>query len=317
MTPSISASNSKDNRLLIADLLATHSEAIASVEKGIMANDIGKELYIKGGNPQCYDDIWILRFVLSHRGNVKSATKAAIKTMIFRKEKKLNAVGDLRHKITHYNGEDNNATSSSDVTTDFLPGGKLINSYCEKDAIVNVLPDKNQNFWSFTQLSKVDLDRIVTETSEEELAEWYLYSNEAVYQILDETTRRTGMLTKCMKIIDMTNMQLLKLNRTYVKRDAAASKLNEDFYPQSLGTMYIFNSPGWLSGFWTLVKPFFPKRVVEKIVFLPSLSKMKKSKKSLESTILRHISEEHLPEKYGGMNKTWPLPAAGSHFLQD
>lgn len=316
MTRPISASNWHDDRPLVTDLLATHSEAIASVQKGIYANDIGKELYTKGGNPQRYDDIWILRFVLSHRGNVKSATKAAMKTMVFREEKKLNVVGDLRHKLKHYNGEENDVTSSEATSTD-LPGRKRFNGSCDKEAMFHFLPDKNQNIWRIAQLCKINLDKIVTEMSEEELSEWYLYEKEAVYQVLDEITRRTGRLTKSMKIIDMTNMQLLKMNRTFVKRDAAASKVGEDFYPQLLGTMFIFNSPGWLSGFWSLIRPFFPKRVAEKIVFLPSLSKMNKSKKSFESPILRHISKEHLPEKYGGMNKTWPLPHAGSHFLKD
>ena len=314
MTLSISASNWHDDRPLVADLLATHSEAIASVQEGVYANEIGKELFTKGGNPQCYDDIWILRFVLSHRGNVKSATKAAIKTMIFREEKKLNVVGDLRHKLKNYNGDDNDVTRSDATSTD-LPGRKLFNSFCEKDAIINFLPDKNQSLWIIPQLCKINLDKVVAEMSQEELSEWYLYGNEAFYQILDEITRRTGRLTKSMKIIDMTNMQLLKMNRTFVKRDAAASKASEDFYPQLLGTMFIFNSPRWLSGFWILVRPFFPKRVAEKFVFLPSLLKMKKTKKDFES-ISRYISEEHLPEKYGGMNKTWPLLHAGSHFLQ-
>jgi len=315
MTPSISASNSHDDRPLIADLLATHSEAIKSVQEGIKAHDVGNELYIKGGNPQCYDDIWILRFVLSHRSNVKSATKAAIKTMIFREEKKLNVVGDLRHKIKNYCGEDNDAFSTN-VATD-LPGRKLYNSCCEKEAIINFLPDKNRSILSITQLYKINLDKIVTKMSEEEYAEWYLYYKEAIYQVLDEITRRTGKLTKYVKIADMTNMQLLKMNRTFIKMDATISKKNEDFYPQLIGGVFVFNSPGWVSGFFKIfVKPFFPKRLVENIVFLPSLSKMKKSKKSFES-ILRFTSEEHLPEKYGGMNKTCPLPHVGSQFLQD
>mmetsp|Transcript_14407 Transcript_14407/g.20971 ORF Transcript_14407/g.20971 Transcript_14407/m.20971 type:complete len:225 (-) Transcript_14407:307-981(-) len=208
--------------------------------------------------------------------------------MIFREEKKLNEIGDLRHKIKNYNGEDNaNDDFSSDVSTD-LPGRKLFkNTFCEEGAIF-FLPDKNSSFWHISQLCKVDLDRIVTRMSEEELSQWYLYNSEATCQVLDKITRRTGRLTKFMRLIDMTNMQLLKMNRTYVKRDAAASKAYEVFYPQLLGTMFLFNSPGWLSSFWILVKPFFPKRAVEKIDFLPSLSKMKKSKKSFDP-ILRHI----------------------------
>jgi len=59
------------------------------------------------------------------------------------------------------------------------------------------------------------------------------------------------------RFIDMTDMQLLKVNRTYVKRDAAAFIAYEDFFPQYLGAMLIFNSTGWLRGFWILAKPFF------------------------------------------------------------
>mmetsp|Transcript_16049 Transcript_16049/g.23468 ORF Transcript_16049/g.23468 Transcript_16049/m.23468 type:complete len:91 (-) Transcript_16049:453-725(-) len=59
------------------------------------------------------------------------------------------------------------------------------------------------------------------------------------------------------RFIDMTDMQLLKVNRTYVKRDAAAFIAYEDFFPQFLGAMLIFNSTGWLRGFWILAKPFF------------------------------------------------------------
>jgi len=307
--------NSHDDRPLIADLLVTHFVAIVSIRERINANDIGKELFHKGCNSERYDDIWILRFVLSHRCNVKSATKAALKTMIFREEKKLNEVGDLRYKIKNYKGEDNNATSNSNATND-LPGRKLFKTFCEKDAIFNFLPDKNRSISGIIQLSNVDMDRIVTDTSEEESFEWYLYHHESFHQVLDEITRRTGRLTKMMQIIDMANMQLLKMNLTYVKRDAYALHIIEEFYPEHFGAMFIFNSPGWLSGLWTLIRPLFPKTLVEKIDFLPSITKMKKSKVRFGS-VLRYISEDHLPEKYGGMNKSWPLPPAGSHFLQD
>jgi hypothetical protein len=307
--------NSHDDRPLIADLLVAHSVAIVSVQERINANEIGKELFNKGCNSERYDDIWILRFVLSHRGNVKSATKAALKTMIFREEKKLNEVGDLRHKIKNFSGEDNDATSNSNAAND-LPGSKLFKKFCEKEAIFNFLPDKNRGILVIIQLSHVDMDRIVTETSAEESFEWYLYSHEAFHQVLDEISRRTGRLTKMVQFLDMANMQLLRMNLTYARRDAYTLHMMEEFYPEQIGTMFIFNSPEWLSGLWTLIRPLFTKSLVEKVDFLPSISKMKKSKIRFGS-VLRCISEDNLPEKYGGMNKTWPLPPAGNHFLQD
>jgi len=58
-------------------------------------------------------------------------------------------------------------------------------------------------------------------------------------------------------------------------------------------------------------KAMFPKRVVEKVHFVPSVSKMGDL-----GPILRYISEDNLPERYGGKNKEWPLPAAGEHFAK-
>ena len=60
---------------------------------------INRGVYHKGGNSKLYDEIWILRFVLSHKSNVKKATNAALATMKFREEKKLNELGDIHHRI--------------------------------------------------------------------------------------------------------------------------------------------------------------------------------------------------------------------------
>ena len=49
------------------------------------------------------------------------------------------------------------------------------------------------------------------------------------------------------------------------------------------------------------------------MAFLPSVANIKKSNEDLKP-ILRYISQEILPNKYGGQNNEWPLPAAGEHF---
>ena len=72
---------------------------------------------------------------------------------------------------------------------------------------------------SIIQLCKLDIDRIAAETSKEETFEWYLYHHEAIFQVSDEITRRTGRLTKMTQSVDMANMQMLKTNLTYIKRD--------------------------------------------------------------------------------------------------
>jgi hypothetical protein len=98
------------------------------------------------------------------------------------------------------------------------------------------------------------------------------------------------------------------------KREGAISNALEDYYPQFLGCMLIANSPSLMSKIWFAMRPFFPKRLIEKVDFLPPLSKLKKSKETYLKPITKYVAVEHIPERFGGMNKEWPLPCAGFQF---
>ena len=294
--------HSHDDRPFIKDLLGIHAAAIESVREAILRDSVGRDVYYKGGNPKRYDDIFFLRFVLSHKGKVESASKAALKTIKFRDDRKLNELGDIRHRLRNLGVS--NATSSGEP----LPNHALYESFCGKNTGMITLPDKDRGIIIYCDVGQIDMDGIAAGMSEEKMKEYILLVNEAIFQILDDTTRRTGRLTKQMKIIDMGNVSLRKLNRAYIKRDAACSKALEDYHPQILGTVFIANAPSWLSSVWTVMKRFFPKRFVEKVDILPTLSQLKKSKDSLKP-LLRYVSEEHLSERYGGKSKEWPLPS--------
>jgi len=305
---SISSSNRYDDRPFISDLLTKHSVAIKSVQDIIQTDDVAQGICNKAINSERYDDIWILRFVLSHKGNVKSASKSALKTIHFREEKKLNEMGDMRHRIQNLG----DVIDAKRFSGESLSGWELFNSLCGEHAAIQTIPDDNRGLVLFCDVGQIDMDRVAEEIHEEAMMEYYIHLNEAVYQVLDGITRRTGRLTKYLKFIDMGNVQLRKMNRTYLKRDAAISKVLEDYYPQLLGTMFVANSPGWLSAFWSMLRPFFPKRLVEKIDFLPTNKKSKSMK--YPKAVLRYISEEHLPERYGGKNQEWPMPCAGRMY---
>ena len=145
------------------------------------------------------------------------------------------------------------------------------------------------------------------------MVEFWVYGNECAFQVLEEVTRRTGRLTKQIKIFDLKNLSLRKMNRTWIMRDASCNKALEDYYPWTLGCIYLANSLSWLSTVWNAFHPFFPKRMVEKMNFLPPLSKLKKSSNYLKS-ILGYGALEDLPERYGGLNKEWHLPVASLRF---
>jgi len=310
MTSSDVQNDSYDERPLIDDLLEKHAKAIASVRESILSDDECKALYEKGNNITLYDDIWILRYVLSHKGHAKAAAKAAISTIKFREATKLNEVGDLKHRIKHHGIPD------SEAIADFEPmvGFNDFNKFCGEEAVTITLPDENRGLIFYCDVGKFDQHGIAENLNEEQVKEILLYSNEATFQVVDEVTRRTGRLTKVIKVIDMGGTTLRGMSRTYLKRDAAGSKALQDYFPQLLGGMLVINGPTWISMLWSAVKPFFPKRVVEKVDFLPSVYKLKNSKKALKP-FLKHVSEENLPERYGGLNKQWPLPCASERYV--
>ena len=302
-----------DSRPLVKDLLAKHSKAVEIVRTAIQNDDVCKTISAKNSedNAKRYDDIWILRFVLSHKGHVASASKAAIKTIKFRDEKKLNELGDIRHRLRGLGVQ-----THENYTSEPLPENDAYDRCCAENSAFFTQPDKDRGLLLYCDVGKMDMDAISETLTEEQMTEYMIYLNEAVFQILDDVTRRTGRLTKQMKMVDMGNVHLTKMNRTYIKRDAAVSKSLEDYYPQLLGCMYIANSPSWLSMVWLALRPFFPKRMVEKLDFLPSLAKLKKSSnyKTYLKSIERFVSLEDLPERYGGLNKEWPLPCASKNF---
>ena len=203
MTKADSQEDSYDERPLVDDLLEKHAKAISSVRENILADDECKALYEKGDNTKRYDDIWILRYVLSHKGHVKSASRAAMKTIKFREESKLNEMGDLRSRIKQHGVTDSEKIANIEA----LPGFKLYNKYCEENAVCATLPDETRGIVVFYDMGKLDQHGLATGMDAEQMKEMVLYSNEAMFQVVDEITRRTGRLTKIMKIVDMVSRE--------------------------------------------------------------------------------------------------------------
>ena len=206
-----SEQQSYDERPLVDDLLDKHAKAIASVRESILSDSECKALYEKDDNTKRYDDIWILRYVLSHKGHVKSASKAAMKTIKFREESGLNEVGDLRPRMKQHGVPDSEKMASIEP----LPGYQLYNKYCEENAICTTLPDENRGIVVYYDMGKLDQHGLAEGMDTEQMVDMVLYANEAMFQVVDEITRKTGRLTKVMKIVDMVShcIRVLSYNR--------------------------------------------------------------------------------------------------------
>jgi len=275
----------QDERPLVKDLLEKHANKIAEL-KAILEKE---ESY----SAEHYDDLWVLRFLLSHK-KVSKASKAAIHTMNFRQERKMNEMGDVRWR----------ANDHTDPQSDrIFPCQRKYMEFCKtKDALMFTQPDPDRGVVQIIFPGKIDMTGVVDNMTADELLEGYLLGNEVVFQIVDEVTRRTGRLTKVLRIMDGSDFALSSFNSDYIKRDAAANKQLEDFYPQLLGTVVYANMPGWAHAIWRMFKPFFPKRFVEKVAVVQPLKYPKDTK-----YFLKYVSKDKLWEKYGGDNSTWPV----------
>jgi len=291
-------SDASDDRPLISALLTKHSFSVESVRKIIQEDSLYE------ANSSRYDDLWILRFVLSHGLNSKAAGKAAVKTMKFREEKNLNTLGDIRHKLDY----------CRDSTVEHFPTQKILHTFMTHDAVTHIQPDHNRGIVTIVKISEIDGKRIMAEVSEEDLFHCYMYQKEIMFQFLDDISRKTGRLTRQLKIIDLDGFKLKSGGIKPFKIDGAIHKLLEDYYPQQLGSVLIVNSGVMGSTLWPIVRPFLPRRMVEKFDFLPPVSKRKP--KHLKG-LLMYISERGLPERYGGKNKEKLLSNPGNRFRKN
>jgi hypothetical protein len=130
----------------------------------------------------------------------------------------------------------------------------------------------------------------------------FCYVSEWTFQWLDYITRTTGRLTKSLRLVDMEGFQVSRCNKEAMKRDGDAMAVMEDCYPQLLQTMFLCNAPKWMQISFHIVRPIMPRRVLQKMDFI-NPEKVKRERKRL----LKYVSEENLPVRFGGKHSPWPV----------
>lgn len=191
----------EDTRESVKDLIATHAEKIEKVREGLKEDP----LY----DPSKHDDLWILRFVMSHK-KAKPSLKAAKHTLLFRQQHKLDEE-DIRTKEPHK-----------------LKSGNVHDYWqkrCKGDAILIEHPNPQRSVVMFLQLGHMD-PGAADQLSEEAWDEAFIYSSEYCHQWLDYTTRITGRLTRSIRIIDMRGVSMKHFDRKSSKRDGKSKSFD-------------------------------------------------------------------------------------------
>jgi len=267
----------EDKRKSVKELIEEHRSKIDKVTAEVSKDP----LY----DASKHDDLWILRFLLSHKKS-QAAIKAAKSTLLFRKKHKLDDK-DIRDHIVHESKEDS------------------VNEYwktrCNGDALLFTLPDKKRGVIAFIDFGSLDHHKAAKELSVETWDHAFIYSSEWCHQWLDYVTRSTGRLTRSVRFVDASSLSLKALNREANKRDGKIMGEMEDCYPQMLETLFLCNAPSWIHLVWQIMRPIMPKRILDKIdIITPTKNEKERHR------LWQHISEDNLPDYHGGKNDVPP-----------
>jgi hypothetical protein len=212
----------EDSRESVKELIAKNEAYIEKLRDGLKDDP----LY----DPSKHDDLWILRFVLSHK-KTKPALAAAKHTLLFRQQYNLDAE-DIRTKDPHK-----------------LTEGNVYEYWkhrCKGDAILTTHPDPKRGIVMFLTFAEFD-PKATAVVSEEAWDDAFIYASEFCHQWLDYTTRTTGRLTKSIRLIDTRGVSMkVLLDRKSNQRDGKVMGKMEDCYPQLLETIFICFPPRYV-----------------------------------------------------------------------
>lgn len=270
--------NAYDSRPSVKDLIVKHRDAIDQVKTAVENNALFDE--------SKHDDLWILRFVMSHKKKLKEAIKAARYTLSFRDERNLDATDIRFHPVGPQ-------ALSEEVKRYFL--------YCTDDAVSITLPDPKRGVVGFLSLAGIHQNEMVKNLDEGDWLPTFVYIAEWTHQWLDYVTRTTGRLTKSVRMADLADSKLSGINNECNKRDGAAMAVTEDVYPQLLQQLFVCHAPAWIQIPWRILRPIMPKRVVSKVDFIYPDKREKERERLYE-----FVDEEHLPVRFGGKCRKWP-----------
>jgi len=271
-----------DERPVVRDLIREHRDLIDQMAAALSSSE-NEESY----DATKHDDLWCLRFLLSHKKNLPKAIQAAKTTLVFRREHGLDELGDIRET----------APQNAEIAAwqRFRDSGGV-----SERSILYTVPDLQRGgVLTFFDIGSMDPHKLAKLSVDDWIAS-IAYMNEWNYQWLDYLTRTTGRLTKSVRIVDVGTARLSQIDLTCQDRYTKAIATMQDCFPQAVQCIYVCYAPAWIYVPWKTIRPYLPVRVVSKMDFLdPSVAKDRQ--RLLHATA---DSPEHLPTRFGGANET-------------
>jgi len=210
-----------------------------------------------------FDDTYVLRHALEHKGDVALAVKGIKEVMEWRNGKGKFIVDAAAAAIEEAQAGErwNNepvlaAAPHSAIISKYLTGSQIL--------VVNMEPDGD--ICSCIRASAIDDSKLMDEVSVDQLVEFFLYAREVNTQIAMARTRKTGKVVRLLAVNDLSNVSKFPDDR-FQKALTGSSKQATTLYPGFNGPTVILNLPGIVRLLVTFLTPLFPGAVQSRIKF--------------------------------------------------
>jgi hypothetical protein len=219
-------------------LLAEHAPRVRALRDALVA-ELGAG---RVGDGTEYDDVWMLRFVLSNADDAEALSRAR-QTVEWRESKaEMLASARRGERLPRF------ARIETYVVSDYhgrtKEGAPL---YVIRAGLTNTVAMMNAN-------------------PEDVVVDFLLYRKEIGHLMCDEITRRTRTLTKLVTVNDLNHVSLLNgTDRRFTAILGKVSKMSEIYYPQLLDRAVLINVPYVFGAIWSLVKLALSSRTRAKV----------------------------------------------------
>lgn len=133
-------------------------------------------------------------------------------------------------------------------------------------------------------LELTDLDTMV----KHHIKEWEVFEREILPACSKMANRK---IISNAVIIDLSGLHIMNFNRAAQRIMKSVCKIDQDYYPEHLGQMFIVNAPFIFQSIWAVVSPMLEERTRRKIILLGG---------SYVDKVLSLIPKDNLPTVLGG-----------------
>lgn len=222
-------------RIKIDDALREHANLMKLVRENCK-EDIEKDV------DQFNDDLFLLRFCISHSQNPERCVEAVKKTIDFRIKNK-ETLDRVRNGTRH---EDEVLMSR------YSPFGHHGFSKFG-DPLVVIRTGYTNN------------PLLLAKMTEDQIRNAIIFQKEFMHGICDRESRKRGHICKMISFADLKGLGLFDTDRHLTSLMGKAMEESELYWPCLLGKMFIMNAPGFIAAVLAIAELFLPAKTFAKL----------------------------------------------------